>query len=130
MTTRCLYVRVNVGIQTIVYIFKARCSIVSVFVLFAENLYWRGKLNTVDRLEQLILKLKILFAFVAKQAALKRSTVLSLPILLVFPASSLLIYTDAIAEWYYAESIRLSVIMLYVVMTNVAASNKTLLTIH
>ncbi len=25
--TRCLYVRVNVGIQTIVYIFKVRCSI-------------------------------------------------------------------------------------------------------
>ncbi len=27
MTTRCLWVRVNVGIQTIVYIFKARGSI-------------------------------------------------------------------------------------------------------
>jgi hypothetical protein len=27
LTTRCLYVRVNVDIQMIVYIFKARCSI-------------------------------------------------------------------------------------------------------
>jgi len=50
-----------------------------------------GRLSTVDllaltSLDQLISILKILFTFVAKQATLmRRSTVLSLPLQLVFP---------------------------------------------
>jgi hypothetical protein len=55
----------------------------------------RGRLSTVDllvltSLDQLIFKLKILFAFVTKQATLmRRSTVLSLPLQIVFPAPGL-----------------------------------------
>ncbi len=57
------------------------------------NPYWSGRLSTVDllvltSLDQLILLLKILFIFFfTKQATLmRRSTVLSLPFQLVFPA--------------------------------------------
>jgi len=53
--------------------------------------YRRGRLSTVNllvltSLDQLIFKLKILFTFFTKQATLmRRSTVLSLPLQLVFP---------------------------------------------
>jgi hypothetical protein len=55
------------------------------------NPYWKGKLSTVDllaltSLNQFILILKILLTFVSKQATLmKRSTVLSHPVQVVFP---------------------------------------------
>jgi hypothetical protein len=55
------------------------------------NPYWRGRLNTVDllvltSLDQLLLKLKILFTLLTKWAILtRRSTVLSIPLQLVFP---------------------------------------------
>ncbi len=37
MTIRCLKIRVNVGIQTIVYIFKVRYSILQSFFLAEQN---------------------------------------------------------------------------------------------
>jgi hypothetical protein len=54
--------------------------------------YWRGRLSTVDllvlsSLDQLLLKLKLLYAYLTKQATLmRRLTVLSLLPQLVFPA--------------------------------------------
>ncbi len=57
----------------------------------ARNSYCRGRLSTVDLLvltssDQLTFMLKILFTCAAKQATLmRRSTVLSLPLQLVFP---------------------------------------------
>jgi hypothetical protein len=56
------------------------------------NPYWRGKLGTVDllvqpNLDQLLLILKTFFVLFTKQATLTRkSTVLTLPLQLVFPA--------------------------------------------
>jgi hypothetical protein len=61
-----------------------------------ENPHWRGKLSTVDllvsnTLDQYIFILKIISTFVTKQGTLRRrSTVLSHPLQLVFPASSIL----------------------------------------
>ncbi len=55
------------------------------------NPYWGGRLSTVDllvpaSLDWLIFMLKLLLTFVAKQAILmRRSTVLSLPLQLMFP---------------------------------------------
>ncbi len=57
--------------------------------------YWRGRLSTVDLLvltglDQLLLIVKILFTFFTNQATLmRRSTVLSFSLRLVFPASPL-----------------------------------------
>jgi len=58
------------------------------------NPCWRGMLRTVDLLvptskDQLLFILKILFTFFTKQAMLmRRSTVLSLPVEIVFPVAS------------------------------------------
>ncbi len=60
-----------------------------------EKPYWRERLSTVDLLlltssDQPLLKLKVLFTFVTKQAILKRrSTVQSLPFQFVFPGLSI-----------------------------------------
>jgi hypothetical protein len=57
----------------------------------AGNPYWRGRQSTIDLhvltiFDQLLLILKILLNFVARKATLMRSsTVLSLPLQLVFP---------------------------------------------
>jgi hypothetical protein len=62
-------------------------------IVQARNLYYKERLCTVDlhvliSLDQLLLIMKILFTFVIKQAALMgRSTLLSLPIWLVFLSS-------------------------------------------
>jgi hypothetical protein len=59
--------------------------------LAAGNPYWKGRLSTVDllvltSLDQLLLILPILFSFFTNKATLmRRSTVLSLPLRLVFP---------------------------------------------
>ncbi len=59
------------------------------------NPYWRGRLSTVDllvltSLDQLIFILKILFTFITKQLTLlRRSTVLCLPLQLVFPGRAI-----------------------------------------
>ncbi len=56
--------------------------------------YWRGRINTANlliltSLDQLLFLMTILFTYVTKQAALLRSsTVLSLPVQLVFPVQS------------------------------------------
>jgi hypothetical protein len=52
--------------------------------------YWKGRLGTVDlRVDQLLFIMKISFTFFTKQTALmRRSTVLSLPPQLVFPADT------------------------------------------
>jgi len=56
------------------------------------NPYWKGRLSTVDLLklailDQLLLIMQKLFTFLLKRATLMRSsTVLSLPVLSVFPA--------------------------------------------
>ncbi len=59
-------------------------------ITHAENPYWRVRVRTIDllvliSLDQLIILLKILFTFLHKATLMRRSTVLSLPILLVFP---------------------------------------------
>jgi hypothetical protein len=59
------------------------------------NSYWRGRISTVDllvlsNLDQLHLKMLILFTCFTKQVILmRRSTVLSLPLQLVFPEETL-----------------------------------------
>ncbi len=60
----------------------------------AGKYFWRGRFSTVDllvltSLDQLLLKLKILFTFFTKQATLmRRSIVVSLPTLLAFLGGS------------------------------------------
>jgi hypothetical protein len=78
--------------------------------------YCGMRLSTVDllvltRLDQLVFKLKILFSFFTKQAALMwRSTVLSLPPQLVFPAQGIwLLLKDCfnllmLSSWIWAQN--------------------------
>ncbi len=59
----------------------------------AGNPYWRGRLSTADllvltTLDLLIFMLKSWLTFVAKQVIFMRSTVLNLPVQLVFPCCS------------------------------------------
>ncbi len=68
-------------------------SVVECWILWAGKSYWRGRrVSTVDllvltSLDKLLVKLKILFTFLTKDATLmRRSTVLILPPQLVFPA--------------------------------------------
>jgi hypothetical protein len=69
----------------------------------AGNSYWRGRLSTVGlhvltSLDQLIFTMKILCTFWAKQATLmRRSTVPSLPVQLVFPGESFILKSLATA---------------------------------
>ncbi len=77
----------------------------------AGKAYWRGRLSTVDllvltSLDQLLFILKILFTYVTKQAAtlMRRSTVLSLPLQLVFPVKGLSKYMGTI----YLLSVRIT----------------------
>ncbi len=69
----------------------------------ARNSYWRGRLRTVGlhvltSLDQLIFTMKILCTFWAKQATLmRRSTVPSLPVQLVFPGESFILKSLATA---------------------------------
>ncbi len=61
--------------------------------------YWKGRISTtvdllvLTSLDKLLFMLKILFIFATKQAILiRRSTILSLPLQLVIPTVSIIIY--------------------------------------
>jgi hypothetical protein len=70
-------------------------TIMSIYHFLSRETYWRGRLSTVDLLElaslfQLLVILKTLLTFFTKQVTLvRRPTVLSLPLHLVFSVLSM-----------------------------------------
>ncbi len=77
-------------------LFCSWSTTITILIVRSGKSYWRGRLSTVyllvqASLDQLLLILKVLFTFFTKQAILtRRSTVVSLPLQLVFPSKIIL----------------------------------------